>query len=187
MKIFRKIQTFYRSLFYTLEAQARHAGVTMGTQNFIGGKFWSSEGFLINIGNHCAITAGVKMFTHGGAWVARKKYPQFDNFGKIVIGNYVYIGCNSMIMPGVTIGDNVLVAAGSVVTKSIPPNVVVGGNPAKIICTVDEYIERNLKYNTDSKGMSPSEKKKLLLSIPDETFVKKQYMKMDFNKARSNH
>ena len=62
-------------------------------------------------------------------------------------------------MPGVTIGDNVLVAAGSVVTKSVPSNVVVGGNPAKYICSVDEYISRNMRYNTNSKGMFGDEKK----------------------------
>ena len=81
---------------------------------------------------------------------------------KIVIGDYVYIGNNSLIMPGVTIGDNVLVAAGSVVTKSVPSNVVVGGNPAKYICSIDEYIERNEQYNLNTKGMKMEEKKVLL-------------------------
>lgn len=80
-------------------------------------------------------------------------------------------------MPGVTIGDNVLVAAGSVVTKSIPNNVVVGGNPAKILCTIDEYIERNIKYNLNSKGLSYADKKKLLLSLPEEMFIRKSIMK----------
>ena len=65
-------------------------------------------------------------------------------------------------MPGVTIGDNVLVAAGSVVTKSVPSNVVVGGNPAKYICSIDEYIERNEQYNLNTKGMKMEEKKVLL-------------------------
>lgn len=79
-------------------------------------------------------------------------------------------------MPGVTIGDNALVAAGSVVTKSVPAGVVVGGNPAKIICTVDEYIEHNLKYNTNSKSMSRSEKKQMLLNLDDKFFVTKPEM-----------
>ena len=51
----------------------------------------------------------------GGAKVARYKYPKFDVFGKVKIGNNVYIGNNALIMPGVSIGNNVLVAAGSVV------------------------------------------------------------------------
>lgn len=89
----------------------------------------------------------------------------------------VYIGANSLIMPGVTIKDNVLIAAaGSVVTKSVPARVVVAGNPAKIICTIDEYRERNLKYNMNSKNMSIKNKKAFLLSADDAMFIKKNYM-----------
>ena len=116
------------------------------------------------------------MFTHGGGIVARLLYPNFDVFGCVTIGNHVYIGTNALIMPGVTIGDNALVAAGSVVTKSVPAGVVVGGNPAKILCTIDEYIEHNLNYNTNSKGMSRSEKKQMLLNLEDKFFVTKPEM-----------
>jgi len=49
------------------------------------------------------------------------------------IGNYCFIGINSIILPGITIGDHVIVGAGSIVTKDIPPNSIVAGNPAKII------------------------------------------------------
>ena len=81
-----------------------------------------------------------------------------------------------MIMPGVTIGDNVLIASGSIVTKSIPSNVVVAGNPAKYICTLDEYIEKNRPYNTDTKALDSNSKKKFLLNLPDEKFVKKGFI-----------
>ena len=83
-----------------------------------------------------------------------------------------------MIMAGVSVGDNVLIAAGSVVTKSVPSNVVVGGNPAKILCPLEVFIERNMKYNTNSKGLSYEEKKKLLLSISEDMFIKKKLMEM---------
>ena len=116
--------------------------------------------------------------THGGAGAVRRWYPKFDTFGKIILGDYVYLGKNTMIMPGVSIGDNVLVAAGSIVTKSIPSNVVVGGNPAKVICTIEQYIEKNKKYNTNSKGMSVKEKKQLLLSLPEDMFIKKNYLEV---------
>ena len=54
-------------------------------------------------------------------------------YGKIIIGNNCFIGARSTILPGVTIGDNTIIGAGSVVTKDIPSNVVAVGNPCKII------------------------------------------------------
>ena len=83
IRIIKRIIT----VFSTLEKQAIHAGVNIVKNNFISSKFWSSEGYLIKIGNNCQITAGVKFFTHGGA--IRKEYPKFDCFGKVTIGDYI--------------------------------------------------------------------------------------------------
>lgn len=91
----------------------------------------------------------------------------------------MYIGSGAKIMPGVKVGDNVLIAAGSVVTKSVPSNMVVAGCPAKIICTVEEYIERNQAYNTNSKNLDYNSKKKLLLSIGEEKFIKKPFLSIN--------
>ena len=85
--------------------------------------------------------------------------PDFDVFGKVVIKDWAYIGAHAQIMPGVTIGEGAMVAAGSVVTKSVPDGMVVGGNPAKILCSVEEYIERNMQYNVHTKGIGEKEKK----------------------------
>nr|WP_280524085.1 sugar O-acetyltransferase [Helicobacter aurati] len=57
----------------------------------------------------------------------------------IVIGDRVWIGINVTICPGVTIGENSVIAAGAVVTKDVPPNVIVGGNPARVIKSIEEY------------------------------------------------
>ena len=171
-----KIKFLLKKIFYTPEQRARKAGVIMGAHNSIYCDFWSSEPYLITIGNYCQITDGVKIHTHGGGGVVRLKYPKFDVFGKVTIGDYVYVGNDASIMPGVTIGNNVLIAACSVVTKSVPDNVVCGGNPARIICSIDEYIERNLKYNLDSKGLSFDEKKALLQRIPNDKFIQKKMM-----------
>lgn len=70
-------------------------------------------------------------------------------------------------------GDNVLIAAGSVVTHSVPSNVVVGGNPAHIICSFDEYYQHNQKYNVGTKGLSPTEKRNVLLNLDEEKFIRK--------------
>ena len=84
-----KVIIIYRRLFWSLEKQAIHAGVEIGSDNFIASRFWSSEPYLIRIGSNCQITAGVKFYTHGGAGAARRWYPKFDTFGKVVIGDYV--------------------------------------------------------------------------------------------------
>lgn len=176
MKLLNKLLHYYRKLFWSLEKQACHAGVNLGENNFIASHFWSSEPYLITIGSHNAITMGVKMFTHGGGHAVRNILSNFDCFGKIKIGDYVYIGNNALIMPGVTIGNNVLIAAGSVVTKSIPDNVCVGGNPAVILCTIDEYVKRNIDYNLDSKNLNIADKKELLLHLDDSKFIRKRFM-----------
>lgn len=112
-------------------------------------------------------------FSDGLGAVARVIDPNFDCFGKVKIGSNVYIGTNSLIMPGITVGDNVLIAAGSVVTHSVPSNVVIGGNPAHIICSFEDYYQKNQKYNVGTKEFSPGEKRKVLSNLGEEKFIKK--------------
>lgn len=109
----------------------------------------------------------------GGGNILRETIPDFDVFGKIVIEDYAYIGSGTHILPGVTVGKGSLVAAGSIVTKSIPPREVWGGNPARYICGVDDYMNRNLKYNLGTYGLSFKEKEKVLKNTEDSRFVKK--------------
>jgi serine acetyltransferase len=89
----------------------------------------------------------------------------------------VYIGNSAIILPGVTIEDNVIVGALAVVTKSIPSGVIVGGNPAKIIGKIEDYEKKILPYNVDLKGLSPKEKRCFLLSLSDEKFQPKDYLR----------
>lgn len=151
---------------------AKFCGVRIGRNVFIATRYMPTEAYLIDIGNNVQITEGVKILTHGGGHVARNKIPEFDLFGRVKIEDGSYIGTNSLILPGVTIGKNVLVAAGSVVTHSVPDNVCVGGNPAKIICNIEDYINKNLKYNISSKKLSYTEKKKLILASEEKLIIK---------------
>lgn len=172
MNPFKLFSTFYWRFIASPLKYARHLGVNIGEGNLIGKGHWSSEPYLITVGDNCQLT-DCKIFTHGGGRVLRDKYPDFDCFGKVVIGNYVYIGSNALIMPGVTIGDNVLVAAGSVVTKSVPPRMVVAGNPARVIYTIDEYYERNKQYNLHCKGFCYTMKKKIIINASTSQLINK--------------
>lgn len=99
---------------------------------------------LIVIGDNVSITADVSILTHDFcSSVFRQKYFDFvPGRSKVVIGNNVYIGQKAMILRGVTIGDNVIIAAGSVVSKDIPSDSVVAGVPARVVCTLDEYYQK---------------------------------------------
>ena len=163
----------------TPKRYARHIGVKFGKNCLIATKNWSSEPYLIEIGDNVQVTHNVSVHTHGGSHIARKMIPNFDMFGKVIIKDGAYIGANSQIMPGVTIGEGSLVAAGSIVTKSVPAGVVVAGNPAKYVCNVEEYIERNKKYNLGTKGLSFEEKKKVLLSTDEDKFIKTSCIKIN--------
>lgn len=172
MNIIKRLLNEVRYILYPPLKWAKYIGVNIGENNLIGKCHWSSEPYLITVGSHCQLTT-CRIFTHGGGQVVRHIDPSFDAFGKVVIGDYVYIGTNALILPGVTIGDHVLVAAGTVVTKSIPSGVVVAGNPAKIICTIDDFYARNKKYNTKTKGLNSKEKKQYLLKMREDMFIKK--------------
>lgn len=170
----KKIKDLYWRFIATPEKYARHVGVTIGEHCFISTRRWGTEPYLIKIGNNVQITRDVAIHTHGGAHSVRNKYPDFDVFGRVIINDWVYIGASSHIMPGVTIGEGALIAAGSIVTKSVPPNTVVGGNPAKIICSTDDYYLKNKKYDFGTKSKSIKEKKNILLKAPEDMFIKKK-------------
>lgn len=129
----------------------------------IGG--FGTEPYLIHIGNNVTLTGGVKLITHdGGTRVYRSTDPRWKPetglYGKINIGDNVFIGTDSIVLPGIEIGTNVIVGAGSVVTKDIPSNVVFAGNPARFIQTLDEYREKSLGKTVLIRESSDPQKKK---------------------------
>jgi acetyltransferase-like isoleucine patch superfamily enzyme len=88
------------------------------------------------------ITRDVLFVTHdGGTLLFRNKFPDLEITAPIVLKDNVYIGVRAVIMPGVTIGNNCIIAAGSIVSKDVPDNSVVGGVPAKFIKSTDDYLE----------------------------------------------
>ena len=116
----------------------------------------TQKGFLVEIGNNVEITRGCIILTHDYSWSVLKQLQGeiIGSRGKVKIGNNVFIGFNTIIMKGVTIGNNVIIGAGSIVTKNIEDNSVVCGNPARKICTVEEfYNKRKKKYLDEAVEM----------------------------------
>jgi acetyltransferase-like isoleucine patch superfamily enzyme len=109
---------------------------------------FGSEPYLVSLGDHVSVTDSQFITHDGGVWVFRDKEPDIDVVAPIKVGNNVFIGACSIILPGVTIGDNVVIAAGSVVSVDIPSNVVAAGVPARPIKSLGEY-----KASVDEKKL----------------------------------
>ncbi len=88
---------------------------------------------LVNIGDNCLLAPHVVISAATHPLEAEARAAGVETTAPITLGNNCWLGANSTIIPGVTLGDGVVVGAGAVVTKSFPSNVVVAGVPAKII------------------------------------------------------
>lgn len=98
--------------------------------------------WMISIGNHVRITVGTTILAHDYSWSVLKQTTGgiFGASGKVEIGNNVFIGWGSTILRGVRIEDNVIIGAGSVVTKDCLANGVYAGNPARRVMDLDTYL-----------------------------------------------
>jgi acetyltransferase-like isoleucine patch superfamily enzyme len=136
-----------------------------GSSIFSSSNPFSSEYYLTEIGENVTIGMGVKFINHdGGARLFREEFPGINVYGKIKIGNNVFIGHEAILMPGVTIGDNVVIGVRSIITKDVPSNVVVAGIPAKIIKTFDDYKKDVLKKAVYINNINEKERKVEILS-----------------------
>lgn len=106
-----------------------------------------SHCWLIEIGENVTMAPRVHVLAHDAS---TKQFLGYTKIGRVTIGNNVFIGAESVILPNVTIGSNVIIGANSTVTKDIPDNVVVAGSPAKVICTLDEYLNKEKEDMKDA-------------------------------------
>jgi maltose O-acetyltransferase len=138
VSIITRLLNIYKS--YYLSSLKKH-GVQIGKNLFLGQGVYidGTYGYLIKIGDNVAMGRYCCVLAHDSSSTLAMGS---SKFGKVEIGNNVVIGANSIILPGVSIGDDVIIGGGSIVTKDIPGRTVYGGNPAKMICTLDEYIEK---------------------------------------------
>ncbi|AKB50204.1 Maltose O-acetyltransferase [Methanosarcina barkeri str. Wiesmoor] len=116
--------------------------LVFGKNVFIGSNVVIDPGYhwLISIGNNSAITNGVTILSHDGSL---SRHTGYTKIGKVSIGSNTFIGVKSIILPGVSIGNNVIIGAGSVVTKDIPDNSVAIGNPAVVVGSIKDYINKH--------------------------------------------
>lgn len=166
--LFRKVI----SVFLGANASARFQGVVFGKNCQFGknNKFMS-EPYLIRIGDNFSSSSNVNFVTHDGSMrVLRILYPeckQSDLFGKITIGNNVFIGVNTTILPNTVIEDNVIVGAGSIVKGTLQANGVFAGIPVKYICSVEEYMLKNKPFFEPTKHLDAIAKREYLLAKYD--------------------
>lgn len=155
IKLYQKIRNIIYSSFFGKVALLRKLGGQVGTDcRFIGNIDFGSEPYLIKIGDHVSITSSYFVNHDGGVWVLRDEFPTIDVVKPICIGNNVFIGSQCIIMPGVNVGDNVVIGAGSVVTKNLKSNGVYAGVPAKFIKSFSDYKNSSLASNLNTKNLS---------------------------------
>ena len=129
-----------------------------------------SHGFLVTIGNRVTLT-GVKILAHDGS----TQIPfGVSRVGRVTIGDEVFVGHGTIILPGVRIGSRVVVGAGSVVTRDIPDNSIAAGNPARVIGTYDNFLKKHAAqmqtrpvYHTLWTEKTPQEKAQMRRDLED--------------------
>lgn len=158
--MFNKIKKIFKSAFnfvyckLNAVAYAKSIGVKIGNGTKIYGgnqHMFSTEPWIIEIGDNCHITSDVLFLTHdGGTLIIKEFVGDYILTGSIIVGDNTYIGTRTTILPGIKIGSNCIIGAGSVVTRDIPDNSVVVGVPARVVNTLEGYTEK-IKMAMDGK------------------------------------
>ena len=122
----------------------------IGDNFFFQPRIIPSDPKMVLFHNNVIVTSNVTFITHDVFHYGLNKLDKgkFEYLCKpIEVFDNVFIGCNTTILPGIKIGPNAVIAAGSVVTKDVKENTVVGGNPARVIETFDEFLEKRKSDN----------------------------------------
>lgn len=125
-----------------------------------------TEPYLVSIGDNCLFSTEIMFCTHDGGVKVLNSLGYFsqrhDKMGCIKIGNNCFIGHRVIILPNVSIGDNCIIGSGAVVTKNIPANSVCAGIPAKVVCSIDEYYNKNVNRFFPTPALSKKDKRHYL-------------------------
>ncbi|MCW5977111.1 MAG: acyltransferase [Bryobacteraceae bacterium] len=146
----------------------RALGVKIGQGCLIYTDGFSTEPYLIEIGDHVGIAKGTEFVTHEPAlWLVRDRYPNAQVFGRIVVGSNTFIGINCVILPNTTIGRGCIVGAATVVRGLVPDDSVAYGNPARVIRGKAAFLAQQLlrdRNRLDARSLSAAERMRLLLA-----------------------
>ena len=125
---------------------------------------FSTEPYLIEIGDHVAVAANTQFITHDGATWCFEEELDGGVFGKIKIGNNVFIGINCIILSNTTVGDNCIIGAGSVVRGHFTENSIICGNPAQVISktSIQRMLFRQNPGLLKTNNLSTAQKDKLI-------------------------
>lgn len=179
----------YNSKVYTKYLKKKGVTVGKGTYFFAPENTFidTDNGMFIEIGEYCKITSGVRILAHDFSYsVFRRVYHNIPKKAALtIIGNNTFIGINSIVLSGSKIGNNVVIGAGSVVCGNIPDNQVWGGNPAKFICTLDEYYKKCCNKFEDSCELTINRFLKVKNRIP--TIQELQYFSLLFLNNDNNY
>lgn len=155
---------------------AKERGMKVGERVFVqdGCTFDLSHCWLIEIGNDVMFAPRVNVIAHDAS---TKWELGYTLIGRVVIGNNVFVGAGTTILPNVIIGDNVIIGAGSVITHNIPNSTVVAGNPAKVIMSYKDYMDkRKIQFNNNKLfgyeytlggGITEEQKKEMIEYLND--------------------
>lgn len=146
----------------------REKGVKIGCNvDIVTPPIFASEPYLISIGDDTTVSFDVVFVTHDAATRVIRNLPDGNPetvlYGPISIGKNCFIGCRTTILANVTIGDNSIIGACSLVNRNIPSNVIAAGNPCKVICTLDEYRAKHKDDFLYMVSLPNEEKRKYLI------------------------
>jgi len=121
----------------------RRRGVRIGEGCRIYSLEFSTEPYLVSLGDRVGVSSGVKFVTHdGAAHLLRRERPRIQFLGPIAVGDDCFIGENAILLPGTRLGDGCIVGAGAVVRGEIPANSLVAGNPGRVVGRASLLLQR---------------------------------------------
>jgi acetyltransferase-like isoleucine patch superfamily enzyme len=147
MNLLRKLylKFFVSSGFpYSEYLSKRKALHFQGSNCFISKGAEISDPYLLSIGDNVWVTDGCRLLGHDASVIMINimQGSQLDQVGPIEIGDNCFLGNNVIVLPNTKIGANTIIGSGAVVTRNLEGNAVYAGNPARLISSMDEYIEK---------------------------------------------